>query len=66
MNATCPICQPLLNEIARADDFPALMEFRRCHIPNVKGITDDQRAGLHAAVVVREEILVLAADPEKF
>lgn len=65
MNLACPICEPLLNEISRAADFPALMEFRRQRIPNLRGITDDQRAGLHAAVVVREEILVLAAAPEK-
>ncbi len=66
MNSTCPICEPLLHEIAQAGDFPALMEFRRRRIPGLKGITDDQRAGLHAAVVVREEILVLAADQKKF
>jgi hypothetical protein len=60
MNSACPICKPLLDEIARANDFLALMEFRRCHIPGVQGITDDQRAGLHAAVVVREEILIHA------
>lgn len=58
MNAICPICDPLLQEIAGAGDFLALMEFRRRRIPALQGITEDQRAGLHAAVVVREEILI--------
>jgi len=66
MKTGCPICEPLLDEIASANDFLTLMEFRRRRIPNVKDITDDQRAGLHAAVVVREEMLVLAATGETF
>jgi hypothetical protein len=61
MNPACPICDPLLQQIAAAGDFPALMEFRRRHIPALSGISDDQRAGLHAAVVVREEILIHSA-----
>lgn len=53
----CPICQPVHEAILNALDFCALTNIRRLRIPNLKGITAEQRTALHVAVAEKEDEL---------
>ena len=58
----CPICGPVLEQIECAREFGTLSLIETRTIPSLKGISDEQRAALLAAIATREDELLRNAN----